>query len=422
MWWKCLLLLLLCLTYGGCAGLLMDIASPIQAEFAAKQLDDVSFQQVTMTNRGIQAVYGIGWVILAVIVFLTLRPEVKKMMSKVGILLLAATCLFSTGCWRAYQVPILETIETQEEGFLIPLTGDAATQSSSNNEEFLKKNLVFTKQVIIPQQWVQTGRGDWSGEWRPAATLIKVDKAPVTREWTADPNSGSSNKNEAVWVMTADQVEFSTGFSCTARIANRDDAIKFLHNYPNGSLSKVMDNEIRAKLQTEFAMEVTDLPMETLRKAATPHLTTVIKKVTEFFQLRGIQITNLGITGGFVYKDKTIADTMVKVFNAEQEQFVAIAEAQAQEERNKKIQLEADSKSKATLTIKEAEAEGIKAVADAKAYEIEKAQENKEIYVQLKQLEIVKEQMEKWDGKWPVTFLGGQSPQMLMQVPQLAKP
>lgn len=343
------------------------------------------------------------------------------MKNRVLAIVLGFACLLSTGCWRAYQVPILETIETQEEGFLIPLTGDAATQSSSNNEEFLKQNLVFTKQVIIPQQWVQTGRLSNYGEWRPAATLIKVDKAPVTREWTADPNSGSSNKNEAIWVMTADQVEFSTGFSCTSRIATRDDAVKFLHNYPNGSLTKVMDNEIRAKIQTEFAMEVTDLPMDILRKAATPHLTTVIKKVTDFFQLRGIQITNLGITGGFVYKDKTIADTMVKVFNAEQEQFVAMAESRAQEERNKKVQLDADGKSKAILTMKEAEAEGIKAVADAKAYEIEKAQENKEIYIQLKQLEITKEQMEKWNGVWPTTFLGGQSPQMLMQMPVLTE-
>ena len=142
-----------------------------------------------------------------------------------------------------------------------------------------------------------TRRTGWNGEWRDAAKLIKVDKSPVTREWTADPNTGTSNRNEAIWVMTSDQVEFSTGWTCTARIAARDDAVKFLHNYPSGSLQSVMDTEVRAKLQAEFGLEVTDLPMDELRKNATPHLKRVVEALTTFFSERGITITNLGITG-----------------------------------------------------------------------------------------------------------------------------
>src|SRR4029079_13848830 len=135
--------------------------------------------------------------------------------------------------------------------FLLPLTDDVKKQTSTNNEEYLKENLVYTEQVRIPQQWVQKGYETLypNGDWRPAAILVKVDKSPVTREWTADSNSGTSNKNEAIWVMTADQVEFSTGGTSRARMATRDDAVKFLHNYPNGSLQAVMDSEVRAKLQ-----------------------------------------------------------------------------------------------------------------------------------------------------------------------------
>ena len=143
------------------------------------------------------------------------------------------------GCMRQPFEPVkLETIGPNEEGFLIPYTGDTRKQTSTNNEEFLRANLVATKQIRIPQQWVQLGyeTTGWNGEWRDAAKLIKVDKSPVTREWTADPNTGTSNRNEAIWVMTSDQVEFSTGWTCTARIAARDDAVKFLHNYPSGSL------------------------------------------------------------------------------------------------------------------------------------------------------------------------------------------
>ena len=326
------------------------------------------------------------------------------------------------GCMRQPFEPVkLETIGPNEEGFLIPYTGDTRKQTSTNNEEFLRANLVATKQIRLPQQWVQLGYETtaWNGEWRDAAKLIKVDKSPVTREWTADPNSGTSNRNEAIWVMTSDQVEFSTGWTCTARIATRDDAVKFLHNYPSGSLQSVMDTEVRAKLQAEFGLEVTDLPMDELRKNATPHIKHVVQTLTTFFAERGITITNLGITGGFVYKDKAIQDMLVKVFNAEQEKSIAIAKTQSQQEENKRVLLEADGKAKAILAERKAEADGIKAVADAKAYEITKAKEDLATYLRLKQIELEAKKTEKWDGKFPTYYIGssGSTPDLLLQVP-----
>lgn len=148
--------------------------------------------------------------------------------------------LFMTGCRRPFEPVQLETIQANEEAFLLPYTESVDKQVSFNNEEYLKQNLVFRKQVKIPQQWVQLGHAfiEYNGEWRPAGIHIKVDKSTITRKWTADPNSGTSNKNEAVWVMTSDQVQFYTGWTCTARIASRDDAVKFLYNYPNGGIKK----------------------------------------------------------------------------------------------------------------------------------------------------------------------------------------
>jgi len=340
-------------------------------------------------------------------------------MKRLGLIIaLFLSSFVLTGCYRGYEPQKLEVINTNEEGFLLPFTEDSKKQVSSNNEEFLEKNLVYTQQVRIPQRWLQTGYMDWYGHWIDAAMLIKVDKSPVTREWTADSTTGTSNANEAVWVMTADGVEFSTGWTCTARIQSKQDAVKFLHNYKNETLSKVMDTEVRARIQTEFGMEVTDLHMHELRVNATPHLSKVIKSVEEFFITRGITITNLGITGGFVYKDKSIMDTLVKVFNAEQEKNVAIAEANAQQERNKKIQFEAEAKAKAVVTEKEAEAKGIRSVAEAKFYEIEKARENLEFYMKLKQIEVQKAQLEKWNGEFPKYMMGG-SPNLLLSVPEL---
>ena len=362
----------------------------------------------------------LGYLLLSSMIFWS---DIKLMLKNAGILSVILLCMFSTGCRKPFEPVKLEKIEPNEEAFLLPFTENPDKQTSTNTEEFFKKNMVFTQQVKIPQQWVQQGYESvfWNGEWRDAAILLRVDKSPVTREWTADPNSGTSNKNEAIWVMTSDQVEFSTGWTCTAKIQSRDDAVKFLYHYRNGSLEKVMDQEVRAKIQTEFGLEVTDLPMDTLRKQATPHIVKVVDSVKSFFAERGITITNLGITGGFVYKDPTIIETMVKVFNAEQQKSIAIAETQAQQETNKKIQLEADSKAKAQLTIKQAEADAIKAVADAKAYEMEKARENSETYMLLKRLELEKAKLEKWDGKFPLYFFGQgtQGLDLLLQTPEI---
>lgn len=315
---------------------------------------------------------------------------------------LLSLCLF-TGCYRPFEPVQLEVIQANEDGFLIPLKGDNKKQASTNGIEMLEESLVNVKQVQIPQQWVPVGY-EWmgpNGNWKPAATLIKVDRSPVTREWTADPNSGTSNKNEAIWVMTSDQVEFSTGWVCTARIKDRNDSVKFLFNYPNGSIASVLDNEVRAYVQTSFAIEVTDQPMSKLRTDATPHIEKVVNSTKEFFAERGLDITNLGISGGFVYKDTKIQETLVELFNAQQAEAIAQAKAAA-------VEKEATGLANAAKTKATGEAEAIKSIADAKAYEIEKAQQNLETYLDLKRLEVQKQYIEEWDGAQPQFYIGTQ--------------
>ncbi len=329
------------------------------------------------------------------------------------------------GCRRPFEPVKYEMIEPNEAGFMIS-NKNVSDQASTSPEDYTK-SMVNSQQVQIPQMWKQSGYETFgpNGEWIDAAVLIKVDMSSITREWTADPNSGTSTKNEAIWVMTSDQVEFSTGWTCTAKIASKADAAKFLSNYKNGTLANVMDQEIRAKIQSEFGLAVTDLPMDTLRKSATPVIKTVTKTVTDFFTERGITITNIGITGGFVYKDPKIIAKMVEVFTAEQEKSISIAKTVAQEETNKQIQLEAQAKADAILVQKEAEAKGIQAVADAKAYEISKAQENKELYLELKKIELQQTGLERWDGKYPLYLMGGSGQggfNMLMNVPSPLQP
>ena len=392
-----------------------------KTEHSMKQLSDTKVQEKQSRDHFVSnTLYDIGFIGVILVCFLIFLGDIRNMFKKIPFAILLITII--TGCGRKPFEPInLETIKSNEEAFLLPLTGDGKTQTSSSNEEYLKENLVYTKQVQIPQQWVQKGYETygWNGEWKDAAILIKVDKSQITREWTADTNSGTSSKNEAIWVMTSDQVEFSAGWTITARIETRDDAIKFLHNYPNGSLTQVMDGEVRSKLQADFGLSVTDLPMDTLRKAATPVIVKVTESVIKFFKQRGITITNIGITGGFVYKDKSIIETMVRVFNAEQEKAIAMAATNAQEERNKSVIFKAQGEADAIMKTKKAEADGIRMVAEARNYELEKAKQDMQAYMQLKQLELQRELLMKWDGSYPKLFMGGNNPNMLLTLPSI---
>lgn len=430
-WHKFVIVAILIVGYSVLASLATQRNQIEKTETAVTQMHDHTgkVQQAQMERHFIDNNgYAVGWAIVALFCFLVFIGDLRRMFTRMtktsAVVIILLTLTGCGGCKKPFEPVKLEVIESHEEAFMIPLTGDDQKQESSNNEEYLRKALVFTKQVKIPQQWVPKGYETygWDGEWRDSAKLIKVMMSPVTREWTADPNSGTSNKNEAVWVMTSDQVEFSTGWTITARIADKDAAVVFLHNYPNGSLTTVLDTEVRAKLQSEFGLAVTDLPMETLRKSATPVIIKVVKNVTEFFKPRGITITNLGITGGFVYKDKSIIDTMVKLFNAEQEQAMAVAKTKAQEEQNKAVILEATGKADAIMKTKKAEADGIKMIADARSYEVDKAKADLKTYFQLSQLELQDKLLKKWDGTLPRNFLGGGAngsggPTMLLQVP-----
>jgi regulator of protease activity HflC (stomatin/prohibitin superfamily) len=368
----------------------------------------------------------IGWVVLGLVMFANdLERVLRKSRRSAGAVSLGAVMLLGgSGCYRPYEPVVLETIGTSEEGFLVPLTGNTMKQQAFTSEELLEQSMVATKQVQIPHRWIKLGyEVFWpNGKWVPSAILIQIDRAPITREWTADATSGTSTKNEAIWAMTSDQVEFSTGWTCTGRIATRKDAVKFLWNYPSGSLKDVMDTEIRARIQAAFGGDVTDKPMDELRLHATPVIHSVRDDVTAFFAARGITITTLGITGGFVYKDKKIQETMTKVFQAQQEQLTAQAGTRTQEERNKAIKLAAEGAAEAARMQAKGEADAIRSVADAKAYEIEKAEANLQTYLSLKQIEVEKARLEKWNGQYP-TFLmgnGAASPGLMMKVPDLA--
>lgn len=372
-----------------------------------------------------------------------------------------------SGCLKPYHEKLMVDIGTSEVAFLIetvnengqasiapPSKGEAIDNGEVVQSEFYKNRLVNARKIEIPYYWKQTHRvyfydSATNGEWQPAARLIVVDTQPEVREWSADPNIGTSNKKEGIWAESNDSVGFSTGVSVTARIDNQDDAILFLSNYPPkssreiqtkggvpfkteiASLEQIMDREVRNKIQEVFSDECSEYDMDELREQKREIIDKIREVVIPYFKERGITIVSIGMFGGFTYENPEIQKSIDAVFQKQQDKQVAQAELEAAKIRKDALKEEGEGEAAKVLEVKRGESEGIKivaeaeaqaiqVVADAKKYEIDKAAENSETYLELKRIELERERLEKWDGKYP-TFLmtgDGQLPQILMEMPQ----
>lgn len=383
-----------------------------------------------------------------------------------GCVLLAAML---TGC-APYHEAVLVEVGTNEEAFLIELEGEGAQVTTgpvdakadaeaaeatgkaklTQKKDYLRTKWVNMKRIEIPHRFKSTGRMWFSGKWIPNARIVKVDRSPCNRTWVADASKGTAAKDEGIWLESSDSVSFSTGIVITARIENKEDAITFLANYPAettgspdpdatyevkvSSLENIMDEEVKNKVQELLSTECSSVVMDELRSQKTAVMESVRTETIAFFEVRGITITTLGMTGGFTYGNSKIQDAIDKVFENQQDKEVAKAETAAAEERKNALRLQGEGQAaeaveiakgvaEAEIAIAEAKATAIQSIADAKAYEIKLLESNPEAYMALKQLEIEEQRLKTWDGQYPVYMMtGGQEmPAMFMNMPDLEK-
>ena len=356
---------------------------------------------------------------------LCLRPQVRRELHRRGMLpLLAATTLLG-GCMKPYDTPEFVTIDTAETGFLVPLEGDTRDQAKFESEDYLRQLKVAAKRVQIPHRWLQMGRMSNDGKWLPIVRLIKVQRSPITREWTADPSTGTSKKNEAIWIESSDSVAFSMGFTCTAFIPE-EQAARFLYWYPSGSLHETMDTEIRARIQQVSAEVAAKYPLDELRARKQEIMDAVREDTGTFFAERGVTITSVGMFGGMTYENPEIQKAIDKTFIAQQEKVVNQARFEAQQSDNNRIELEATATAEKARRIAkgEADAKTTAAVAEAEAIRVvnkalAEAQQNP-LVLQFKQLDVEKARVEKWGGAYPQYFIAPpDKAAMLLHLPEM---
>lgn len=303
-----------------------------------------------------------------------------KKIRRIVLVTLFVVCMCGlSGCGliKPFDKPEFVTIEASQTAFLIPLIGDSTDQASFESEELLAQAKVATKEVQIPHRWVKTGRMPGSGEWRPSAKLIIVERTPETREWNTEKDGGTSTKNQAIYAESKESIGFSVGMNCSAQIYTEDDAVRFLYSYNNKTLEDIMDTEIRARVESKFVEECAKYSLNDILSNKETIMAVVRDDVTSYFSEKGITITVLGMKDGIEYDDETIQAAINEKFSSEQK-------LTTQENNNKVTISKAEADAQAKIKAAEAEAEANKKVAESLTPEL-----------------IEKIKYEKWNGELP---------------------
>ena len=311
--------------------------------------------------------------------------HIKKI---VLVVLMLVMVMALTGCRKPYDKPEFVTIEASQTAFLIPLIGDTSDQGAFESEELLLEAKVATKEIQIPHRWVQTGRQNWNGEWRPSATLIVVERKPVSRSW----NSGTSTdtSTSAIFGETSDAIGIYVGMNCTAMIEEKD-AAKFLYRYNNTPLETIIDTDIKKMVEDRFNLETAKYTSTELSSKKGEIMEAVKAYVIDYFKDYGITITVLGMKEGISYENPAIQAAIDEKFASEQQLVI-------QQNKNEANIAKAEAEAQALILAAEAQAEANRVLAESLTDEI-----------------LAQMYYEKWDGKLP--YLYGADGNTLIQVP-----
>lgn len=300
-----------------------------------------------------------------------------------------------TGCRRPYDTPEFVTIEASQTAFLIPLVGDTGNQGAFESEELLLEAKVATKEIQIPHRWVQLGRANWNGEWRPSATLIVVERKPVSRSWESG-DSAASSSNRAIFGGSSDNIGIYVGMNCTAMIEEKD-AAKFLYRYNNTPLETIIDNDIKKLVEERFNIETSKYTSTELGAAKGEIMEAVKNYVVPYFKEYGITITVLGIKEDISYENEEIQKAIDAKFASEQELVI-------QQNKNEAALAKAEAEAEAIKIAAEGDAEALRILATAQA------EANRKLSESLTPELLEKMYYEKWNGELPYIYGDGTTP------------
>lgn len=311
------------------------------------------------------------------------------------------TALLMSSCMKPVRVDPIEEIEPNETAFVIPLELGTENQEKLESVDFLQKNQVAAKRIVIPQRERQTGRFGWNIEWIPTVRVVTVDRTPVTRSWTEEPGASKrkDSSTSTLGVESKDSIGFSVGVNVSAHIEEADTA-KYLYYYRGNDLSEVMDRNVREKVHTVLSQEFASRTLEECKVEKIKIRDALQTQVADHFTKYGITITSIGLAEGLFFEQPEIQEAINTTYVAEMEVKREAQKTAAQAEINKRLL---------------SQAQGEKAQALEFAAAAEERKKLVDIEIAKLKAEALLEAAKRWDGKVP-TYVGGGAENFLLNL------
>jgi len=214
------------------------------------------------------------------------------------------------------QKEVLVEIKPNETAFLLPLEGSTDDQAKFSSMEYLQEKKVAGKRVSLAQRKYKTGRKAWNYKWITTEVVVIVDRAPVSREWTPNSNTGTSGGDQSFIVESSNSIVFRVGASITARIKEEDTAL-FLYTYAGKDLGTIMDTNVRNRASDLLATEFGKYDLDGCREGkGEVFAATRNASMTEFAEF-GLTISQFGLVGGLNYENTNIQTKIDEEFEAQ---------------------------------------------------------------------------------------------------------
>ncbi len=312
----------------------------IRAQAGVGQLtDSIALTGIALWFSQHSIVPVITWIFLGLVGLLWLPWFLKNgSKSALSVLILLAFAMpILSGC-VPYKGSTVVEVGPNQTAFMLPAQGDTAEQAKFNSAQYLQEKEVAAKIVEITFRPHKTGRMYWSVDFVPNNILILVDRKPVSRQWTYNKETGTSDTNQAIALESQESIGFYHGVVVNA-VIEEVDAATFLYYYGGAGiygdpaqtgiqasvgLEQVMDSFVRTWVANKLYAEFKSRTLEQGQIDAAKIFAGIEESAKVNFKKYGVTILDLGGIEGLVYDSDSVQESIDQKFKAS-----AVATAQA---------------------------------------------------------------------------------------------
>jgi hypothetical protein len=329
--WRILATIAAIAGYGIINSILYPVATVVSGQSAGRQFEngDNAYVGSMLTMESMRHV-GIPAIILLIVLLAIWRvylPAVVAWIRRIAapavcFLLVAGAGQHAQAFFDANDKTEAYTILPNESAFWIPDVGATKdNQAQFDSEQYLQSNKIAVKRFIIPHQKLSGSGGSWGFDgYVPSGRLVIVDRTPYSREWVAAHDRGTSSRNESFPCQSKEGLNITAGVSIGVSVSEAN-AAKFLYRFgvnpPQGnrndpqvifasvfygrSLTQVMDDVGRKKVQTLVCNEIGSRDFNTANAEMVPMMDKIRKDASDYFGSAGITLDFIGWADTFTF-------------------------------------------------------------------------------------------------------------------------